>query len=204
MSRIMLIRHAETDLAGRFCGQSDPVLNARGRQQAADLVTRLAGTPIDAIYTSDLRRAHSTAQAIALQRGLSCQLRPALREIDFGEWEGLSWDEITARDPDFAERWASEFPSLSAPGGEGIDNFAHRVLGAIGDLAAGLSASPARSWTLAVVTHGGVLRLVLEELCGLSAELAWERSRHFCSIVTMQPTYGRGERGAPIAWKLLP
>ena len=65
MSRILFIRHAETEMAGRFCGHSDPDLNAQGRAQLMDLARLLSAETIEEVYSSDLRRALSTAQAIA-------------------------------------------------------------------------------------------------------------------------------------------
>jgi adenosylcobinamide-GDP ribazoletransferase len=94
MSRVLFIRHAETDMAGRFCGHSDPDVNAKGRAQLTELAHLLSAEAIDAVYSSDLRRARSTAQAIAAARNIPLSLRPALREIDFGQWEGLSWEQI--------------------------------------------------------------------------------------------------------------
>ncbi len=84
MSRVLFIRHAETEMAGRFCGHSDPELNAQGRLQLTALTSLLSAEPIDAVYSSDLRRASATAQAIASVREIPRLLRPALREIDFG------------------------------------------------------------------------------------------------------------------------
>ena len=99
MSRVLFIRHAETDMAGRFCGHSDPDVNAKGRTQLTELAHLLSAEAIDAVYSSDLRRAKSTAQAIVAARNIPLSLRPALREIDFGQWEGLSWEQIEERDP---------------------------------------------------------------------------------------------------------
>jgi len=181
MNSILFIRHAETDLAGTFCGHTDPRLNGRGRQQAPALAIKLDGTPIHAIYASDLQRAHATAQAIADRKGLVCQLRPAFREIHFGSWEGLTWTEIEQLDPHFAALWARDFPTLPAPGGERFSDFEARVLKAVAELPT-VPALP-----IAVVTHAGVLRVILNRLCGVTPQLAWERTRHFCSVVHYPP-----------------
>ncbi len=73
----------------------------------------LSAEPIDEIYSSDLRRARATAQAIAAARNIPLSLRPALREIDFGQWEGLSWEQIELMDPDYARKWIAGYPQLS-------------------------------------------------------------------------------------------
>ncbi len=201
MSSLLLIRHAETALAGTFCGHTDPPLNERGRAQAAALVRKLDGTSIDAIYTSDLRRACETAQALAGPRGLRAQPQSALREIHFGQWEALRWAQIETLDPAFAALWIKEFPAIAAPGGESIAQFENRVLGAVRDLAGELLASPRRR--IAIVTHAGVLRLVLERLCGVAPEAAWERSRAYCSVIPLEVPDGviAGTSAIRVHWK---
>ncbi len=113
MSRVLFIRHAETEMAGRFCGHSDPELNTQGWMQVAALAQQLSAEPIDTVYSSDLRRARSTAEAIAAVRELPRCLRPALREIDFGQWEGLRWEQIEQLDPEYARRWVALYPTSS-------------------------------------------------------------------------------------------
>jgi alpha-ribazole phosphatase len=104
MSRVLFIRHAETEMAGRYCGHSDPDLSAQGRAQLTRLTEQLREEILDTVYSSDLRRATSTAQAIAAGRNIPRVLRPALREIDFGDWEGMSWKQIEQLDPDYAQK----------------------------------------------------------------------------------------------------
>ena len=129
MSEILFIRHAETDMAGTFCGgRSDPELNARGRVQLAELIKTLRKEGINVVYTSDLRRTHQTGIGIAEAFGVDCHVRPALREIDFGQWEGLAWEEIERRDKAYALRWIAEYPHLQAPDGESFCDFERRVL----------------------------------------------------------------------------
>src|SRR5271165_4550090 len=128
MSTTFFIRHAETEMAGRFCGQSDPDLNAQGRTQLAALRGLLSAETIDGVYSSDLRRARSTAHAIAATRNIPLTLRPALREIDFGRWEGLSWGQIEQMDPEYARRWVDAYPQLPAPAGESFQAFEARIL----------------------------------------------------------------------------
>ena len=80
------------------------------------------------MYSSDLRRARSTAQAIAATRNIPLTLRPALREIDFGQWEGLSWEQVEQMDPEYAQKWVDAFPNLPAPAGESFQAFEGRIL----------------------------------------------------------------------------
>jgi alpha-ribazole phosphatase/probable phosphoglycerate mutase len=177
MSRLLFIRHAETEMAGRFCGHSDPDLNERGQAQLARLAQVLSTEKIGEIYSSDLRRAQSTAQAIAASRNIPLTLRPALREIHFGKWEGMSWRQIEQIDPDYAQRWVDGYPHLPAPAGESFPGFEARVLDEVSQLI-DRDAEP-----IAVVTHAGVLRVVLRHLQGCSEQEAWQQTQPYCCVV---------------------
>jgi len=153
VSGIIFVRHAETDMAGRFCGHADPQLNSRGRAQLPRLLKQLSHAEFEKIFASDLTRARQTAEAIGHRFGLDVVYRPGLREISFGDWEGRSWNEIEIRDPDRARRWIEEYPYFPAPGGETFESFHARVRREIEFL---VERAPA-----AVVTHAGFLRVVL-------------------------------------------
>jgi alpha-ribazole phosphatase/probable phosphoglycerate mutase len=180
MSELLFIRHAETDMAGTFCGHSDPELNARGRAQLGELIHRLREEKIGAIYTSDLRRAYSTGIAIAEAFCVDCHVRSALREINFGQWEGITWNEIEQRNGAYARRWITEYPRLSAPDGESLIDFEQRVLDVVKFLSSQAEAADCR---IAVVTHAGVIRTILRTLHGCSEDQAWEQTRSYCSLV---------------------
>jgi alpha-ribazole phosphatase len=180
MSRVFFIRHAETDMAGRFCGHSDPDVNAQGRTQLAELAHLLSGEAIDEVYSSDLRRAKSTAQAIAAARNIPLSLRPALREIDFGHWEGLNWEQIEQSDPGYARKWIAGYPRVPAPSGESFQVFEERILQEVKHLLES-SRGP-----MAVVTHAGVLRVVMRHLCGCSDQEAWQQTQPYCCVVRYQ------------------
>jgi alpha-ribazole phosphatase len=178
MSEILFIRHAETDMAGTFCGHSDPPLNMRGRTQLSKLLRALSTESINEVYASDLLRTRETAEAIAADRAIEYHLRPGLREISFGQWEGLNWREVEQRHTAYAQRWIAEYPDLPAPDGESISDFERRVLAEVN-----LLIVKADTNDIAVVTHAGVLRTVLCRLHGCLEEEAWELTRAYCSIV---------------------
>jgi alpha-ribazole phosphatase len=167
-------------MAGRLCGQSDPELNERGRRQLADLVNALSEYAIRGVYTSDLRRAQQTAEAIARHFGAGLQVRPGLREIDFGLWEGLPWNEIVARDPALAKRWAEQYPNSTAPAGEPVEQFEVRVRREIAFLLKEAAESP-----IAVVTHAGFIRVLLTKWCRWSQQGAWDRTKDYGSVVAL-------------------
>jgi alpha-ribazole phosphatase/probable phosphoglycerate mutase len=164
-------------MAGRFCGHSDPELNATGQAQLARLAQVLSTERIEEIYSSDLRRAQSTAQAIGGGRNISLTLSPALREIHFGNWEGLTWAEIEHMDPAYARMWVDGYPHVPAPAGETFARFEARVLDEVSQLI------DCDAEAIAVVTHAGVLRLVLQHLHGCSDQEAWQQTQAYCCVV---------------------
>lgn len=180
MSDILFIRHAETDMAGTFCGQSNPELNANGLLQLAGLLDRLRTEDVGVVYTSDLRRAYATGIAIAETFGVFCHVRPALREIDFGRWEGLTWDEIEHQDETYARQWIAEYPWLPAPAGESFQDFEQRVLKEVGFL---LAEAEIASRVITVIAHAGVIRTALRALSQCSEENARAQTNSYCSIV---------------------
>jgi alpha-ribazole phosphatase len=182
MSAVLFIRHGQTDMAGRFCGHADPGLNAVGQAQAVALAEALASEPIERIYASDLSRARETAETLARGRTLAIEQRDALREIGFGQWEGRRWEEIEALDPEYATRWLSRFPHLPAPHGEPLAAFTARVLKGVKTIL-----DESRGLT-AVVTHAGVLRIVLTHFLDRSNEEAWAQTQPYCSIIRYQPS----------------
>jgi broad specificity phosphatase PhoE len=178
MSVILFIRHAQTDLAGKFCGHTDPGLNAAGEQQLVCLVEEVASIGIRRIYSSDLRRASQTAAAIGRRIGVEVELRPGLREIDFGFWEGLNWEEIERRYPQEAKLWLNEFPRRSAPGGENYADFVSRVEAECIALLRETS-----QVITAVVTHRGVMRYGLTRFFSFSAADAWKTTGPYGTVV---------------------
>jgi broad specificity phosphatase PhoE len=178
MSEVLFVRHAETALAGTFCGHMDPEVNEGGRLQIDALIEMLRGERVDAIYTSDLRRAVQTAEGVGAAFDVRWELRPGLREINFGAWEGLRWEEIEARDAAYALRWLEEYPKLAAPRGEDFESFRERVVGEVTWLLESV-----RGRRVVVVTHGGVLRVVLRRWLGASEDEAWARTKEYCCVI---------------------
>ena len=177
MNDILFIRHAETDMAGTFCGHSNPPINARGQHQIQTLINTLHGEEIECIFTSDLARAAYTARALADAFRVPCIEKPSLREIDFGNWEGLTWQQIQQRDEAYARRWTATYPNLPAPGGESFADFRARVIAEVTAIS-----NDANLRHAAVVTHGGVMRIVLQTICGLGENEASELTKPYCSF----------------------
>ena len=164
MTRILLARHGATTLSveDRFAGSSDVPLSESGVGQAQRLGLRLRDEPIAAVYCSDMVRAIHTARAIAGPHGLEPILRPALREMDHGRWEGLVHRDVETRFADEYRRWDAN-PLLSPPpGGEsGLSVLAR----AMPELARIVADHPGQ--TVAVVSHKATNRLLLCAILGI-------------------------------------
>ena len=163
-TRVVLVRHAETEESarGRCYGRLDVRLSPRGLRQAQGLAVALADVPLAAVYASPLARAVDTARPVAAARGLEPIVLDALAELDFGEVEGLRYDEIEAERPELFRAWMDEPARVCFPGGEGLSDLRVRVLPALEQIRARHERE-----AVAVVAHGGVIRVVLAEVLGL-------------------------------------
>jgi alpha-ribazole phosphatase/probable phosphoglycerate mutase len=175
MTDLLFIRHAETDMAGTFCGQSDPPVNVAGRRQISELLASLWKETIAAVYTSDLQRSVTTARALAELFSVPCIVRPALRENHFGEWEGLTWEQIEELYPTEATQWLDGFPHMTPPRAEAFTDFQERVVAEARYLL-----SRNEHGLIAVVCHAGVMRVVLRALCGVDERTAWTLTMPYC------------------------
>jgi broad specificity phosphatase PhoE len=172
---LFLIRHAATDMNGTLCGQSDPPLNAMGRTQAGALAGLLGSWKVRRLYASDLQRAVQTARPLGELWRIPVEARSAFREISFGDWEGRSWSQIRAEEPDIANMDSSS--EFCAPGGETFDCFRDRVLRAFKETLA-----ECHGQTTAIVTHLGVMRVILKELSSVNSSWnPWQRI-DLCSV----------------------
>src|SRR5947209_6035413 len=118
--RIVLARHGETvfNVEGRWQGQSDSPLTARGLAQARELARALADESLAAVYSSDLGRAIATAHEVAVLHGLQVQPEPRLREIDVGRWTGLTRAQIEAEFAGELQNWRDTPADTVLPDGE--------------------------------------------------------------------------------------
>lgn len=153
-TRIIAIRHGETDwnVATRIQGITDIALNAKGHWQAARVAEALRDEKIDAVYSSDLSRALTTATAIATHHGLTVRTDIGLRERRFGHFEGLSWGEIETNHPADALAWRSRIPTFLPEGGESLIMLRERVQATLHAIAASHLGQH-----IVIATHGGVL-----------------------------------------------
>ena len=127
--QIVLVRHGATDwnLQGRCQGSTDRDLSEAGVRQAEEISTLLREEKFDAVYSSHLRRARRTAELISRPHALPVRIEEDLRELDHGELEGLTFNEIKTRYGDFLTRWRSEPADIQVPGGERLADVAERA-----------------------------------------------------------------------------
>jgi len=162
-TRIYLVRHGEIMGSGqfRYNGQTEVPLTPRGFEQYRALAERLQAEPVAACYTSDLSRCLEGAQILCAGRGIRPIPRAELRELSFGDWEGLTWSELEERFPDQWRARMNDFVGYRAPGGESLNDLRERVLPTIGEIVERHRGEP-----LLVVGHGGVNRVVLLDALG--------------------------------------
>ena len=163
MTTLLLVRHGETDwnAEGRLQGHTDRPLSDYGRRQARRLAEELEGEELEAIYSSDLARAHETAEIVGERLGLPIALEPDLREKDWGTWEGL----------DAVERDRVEFV------GESTEAHQERMLRALRRIS---ERHPGDGRVL-VVTHGGSMRRVQTAAMGMALPVVENCGRWLCA-----------------------
>lgn len=174
-TRIIAVRHGETDwnVQTRIQGQLDIALNAKGHWQAQCVGKALAQEEFACIYSSDLVRAHATAQAIAQHQPQPCplHLHTGLRERGFGTFEGHTYADIQSQWPEPAQRWRERAPDFAPPGGETPLQVMERVRTTMAQIA-----SAHMGAQIAVVAHGGILDMLyrLATQQSVTAFRSWE------------------------------
>lgn len=176
---ITAIRHGETawNVDTRIQGQLDIGLNAKGRWQAERAGAALAADSIDAVYSSDLARAHGTALCIAKPHGLRVHIDKALRERGFGEFEGKTFAEIEAAMPEQALLWRKRVPDFAPPGGESLLQLRERVKQCIQAIAEDNVGKH-----IVIVSHGGVMDVLYRAATGLDIQAARTWDLHNAAI----------------------
>jgi alpha-ribazole phosphatase len=178
MTKIIMIRHGQTawNADGRFMGQLDIPLDETGLWQAETVARRLHSVRPDAFYASDLLRAWQTAQAIHLAMSADASdgavpaiiPEPRLREMNFGDWQGLTYAEIQTRYPEGVKDWEADLQSFCPPGGESLAQMARRTKEALEDILARHA-----DQTVLVVAHGGSLQTLITLATGQTADKMW-------------------------------
>jgi broad specificity phosphatase PhoE len=164
---IYLLRHGEVLRAEtrRFIGHLDVPLSPGGEAQCLAQARRLAALRIDALYSSDLERARRSGEIIGAPHGLRPTPLPALREMAMGRWEGLTAEEIRAREPAAFRDWMTRVGVFPFPGGESVPDLVARAGPAFDGIVAGAAAG-----VVAIIAHGGTNRALLCRALGVPLE----------------------------------
>jgi broad specificity phosphatase PhoE len=194
VTTILLARHGETDWNSerRWQGHADQPLNEAGRAQARELADSLAWSGIDAIYSSDLLRAHETARIVAERIGLPVEVDPGLREVDVGDWAGRAVREIEDSDPDGFRRWQEGHKGWN--GGESYEQMGERVVASVLRIA---EQHPGE--TVLIVSHGGSIRACRATAAGLdyaASRIPAIGRMANCEVVELHLANGRLARAA--------
>jgi broad specificity phosphatase PhoE len=162
----------------RFRGRFDIPLNTTGVRQARLTARRVAAVwKPTAVYSSPLMRAMSTAQAIAEALSMSVLELPELIDMNFGQWEGLSPDEVRARWPDLLAAWYAAPDTVRMPGGESLDQVRQRCLRALKFIRTN---HPGQ--TVVAVAHTDLNRTMLLAILGVGNDRLWHLRQDTCAI----------------------
>lgn len=170
LTKIVLIRHGQTawNVEGRFQGQSDTELMPEGVEQAKILAANFPLPKIDAIYCSDLSRTRCTAQPIADRFNLPLHPVKELREMSFGLWEGVLFDDINKRWPNAMQKFFDNPQSVAIPEGENFQQVQDRAMRAIKRVI-----KENAGGSVAVIAHGAVNRAILAYAVHIPFEYVW-------------------------------
>jgi len=180
MTCIVLVRHGQTEWnrIERFRGRADVSLNETGLAQAEATGRRVASEwQPTAIYASPLSRAVKTAEAIARHFSLPVQVHQGIADIDFGQWQGLTPDEVKAHWPEIHHAWYNAPHMARIPGGETLDDLRVRGMTAVNELAAHHVGQ-----TIVLVGHTVINRVILLGVLGLHNDRFWRLQQDTCAI----------------------
>ena len=168
MSELVLARHGETEwnVEGVFRGRIDLELNQTGIKQA-ELLAGYLSEEIEAVYSSPLKRATKTAEAVAHRHNLRVEVSPGLIDCDFGQWQGLSLEEVKNKYGKLYRQWAESPQLVKIPGGESLDGVRERALKVVNGVIA------KHRGRVALVSHRVVNKVLICALLGLDNSHFW-------------------------------
>ena len=179
---LYMVRHGQTAASreNRFSGSSDPPLTAVGEAMAEAFARAYAPVKWNAICTSPMLRTRQTAEPLCRLTGVTATVEDGLKEIDYGEWEGLRQEEVQQRWPDAYEYWAHDVASRGTPGGETAFHVAARAMRVVEAIR-----SRYDHGNVLLVSHKATLRVITCALLGLDVRLFRERIAQPVAAVTM-------------------
>ena len=169
MTETILVRHGETEwnVEEIFRGRIDIELNETGMKQAELLAEYLSHLQLEAIYSSPLKRALTTAETIAGYHKLGVNVAPGLIDFNYGEWQGLPHQEVEDKYKELYAKWINSPDQVRIPAGESLDDVRERVLGVVRNVVARYEG------TVALVSHRVVNKVLICALLGLDNSHFW-------------------------------
>ena len=179
---LYMVRHGQTAASreNRFSGSSDPPLTEVGEAMARAFADVYAALKWEAIYTSPMLRTRQTTEALCLRTGMQLTIEEGLKEIDYGEWEGLRQDEVKQRWTDAFAYWADDVASRGTPGGETAFHVAARAMRVVEQIR-----TRHQEGNVLIVSHKATLRIITCALLGLDVRLFRERITQPVGAVTL-------------------
>ncbi|MGC8970743.1 MAG: alpha-ribazole phosphatase [bacterium] len=179
---IYIIRHGETDWnrEGIYQGQTDTSLNENGRQTARELGKSLSRINFSAIYSSDLLRARETAEIINSFLNVPIHYTQDLRELDFGDWTGISIWEMEEKDPELFRKWQEDPWNISPPGGETFRELTERVVRVLEEII-----KRHKSEDILVVSHAGPIKAMIFGLLSATGKAYWNIKISHSTVVVI-------------------
>lgn len=170
MAKIFLVRHGQThwNLSFKYQGHADIDLTEKGVRQAEALSVALKKQEVSAIYTSDLKRAIRTGQIIAKNHHVEPQILPAFKEISFGMWEGMTYNEINKRWPGYFQRFMIDAESVCIPDGESFFEVQQRTMPVLKNLM-----DKHKNENIIIVSHGAAIRTILAGILHMPLKYVW-------------------------------
>jgi len=188
LTRFILIRHGQTgwNKQERFRGWVDIDLDETGRRQAQAAARRVSPWGVSAIYSSPLKRALATAQALADIAGLGVNAIDGITDMHFGVWQGMSITEVKDSYPDQFDQWCNRPDALEIPDGETLEDVRIRSVAAIEELA-----TSHEGQTIAVFTHRVVCKVLLCHVLGLGNSHFWQIEQDTTAINVFELEQGK-------------
>jgi len=179
MAKIILVRHGETDWNKHevFRGQIDIPLNQNGLNQARALGDVLKEQELDAIYSSPLSRAVQTSKEIAKFHNLNINVENGFIDLNYGEWQGVSHEEVKVQYPELYKKWHEQPHLLRFPNGESLDDIRERSMNALKSI---IARNP--DDTIVIVAHRVVNKVMLCAVLDLGNSYFWRIRQDTCCI----------------------
>jgi len=178
--QVYLLRHGETvgNVAGQYAGITDTPLNENGKQQAVDAHLRFEQTDFDVVLSSPLSRALDTARVVTDENIIELD---GLMEMNFGEFEGMTFKEIEEKFPEDVKEWKESTKDYTFPGGESLRGFYEKVVRVYKEILETYQVEK-----LLIVAHSGVIRSIIASEISENFDHYWRYNIDNCKVAVIE------------------